>query len=47
MELSPATQRNTAFDINSKQDIIVTPGETPTIILTGIFESLQQGTVGL
>ena len=47
MELSPATQGNTALDINSKQDIIVTPGETPTIISTRIFGPLQQGTVGL
>ena len=47
MELFPATQGNTALDISSNQDIIVTPGETPTIISTGTFGPLQQGTVGL
>lgn len=47
MESSPATQRNTALDVSSGQDIIVTPGETPAIISTGIFGLLPQGTVGL
>ena len=47
MESSPATQGNTAFDVSSSQDIIVTPGETPAIISTGIFEPLPQGTFGL
>ena len=47
IELSPVTQGNTALDISSSQDFIVTPGETPTIISTGIFGLLPQGTVGL
>ena len=47
MELSPATQGNTALDISSSQDIIVNHGETPTIISAGIFGLLPQGTVGL
>ena len=47
MELFPATQGNTALDISSNQDIIVTPGETPTIISTGTFGPRQQATLGL
>ena len=47
MELSPATQGNTALDISSSQDIIVNHGETPTIISAGIFGLLPEGTVGL
>ena len=47
MELSPVTQGNTALDISSSQDIIVNHGEIPTIISTGIFGLLPQGTVGL
>ena len=47
MELSPATQGNTTLDISSSQDTIVTPGETPTVISTGILGPLPQGTVDL
>ena len=47
MELSPATQWNTALDISSSQDTIVTPGETPIVISTGILGPLPQGTVEL
>ena len=43
----PQQPKETALDISSSQDFIVTPGETPTIISTGIFGLLPQGTVGL
>ena len=43
----PQQPKETALDISSSQDFIVTPGETPTIISTGIFGPLPQGTVGL
>lgn len=46
-ESSPAAQGNTALDVSSGQDIIVTPGETPAIISAGIHGLLPQGTVGL
>lgn len=45
-ESSSAAQGNTALDVSSGQDIIVTP-ETPAIISAGIHGLLPQGTVGL